>query len=229
MSKANNRIGEIFIHPKYGEYYIIKYNNCEDVKIKFTNTGYEYSTSYFHAKNLEVSDLLYRGKYGTCKGTREVDVDAYKIWYNMVYRCNCNDSYKEATVCEQWMVFEPFLEWYKHQAKGDGWHLDKDILSNGRSVYSPTTCCFLPPEINTFFEKHKKAKGYSFNKKRKKFESYCRHRGRYIHLGLYDEQSDARDAYLSYKRKILEEIVKPYLSIISTEVYEAMKDFLWSK
>lgn len=227
MVEVKDRVGEVFFHPKYGEYIIVGYNNCEDVKIKFANTGYEYNTSYNHIKNLEVSDLYYKGKYGNHKGTREVCISAYKTWYNMIYRCEHNSGYEEAVVCEQWKDFSSFLEWYKQQFKEEGWHLDKDVLSNGGGLYSPSTCCFLPPEINTFFEKHKKAKGFSFNKRRKKYEAYCRNKGRHIHLGMYDTPAEARIAYIEYKRELFEELIFPYLDRINVQLYNAMKRYLW--
>lgn len=221
------RIGEIFYHPKYGEYSIVEYSNCEKVKIRFSKTGYEYCTSYNHIKNLEVRDDFYVGKYGTRKGVKCANREAYKTWYNMIHRCNNCNGYNDVSVCDEWHDFSNFLKWYNNQYKELGWHLDKDILSTNSRVYSPLTCCFLPPELNTFFEKHKKTKGYSYNKRRKKYEAYCRYRGKYIHLGLHQEPADARMAYLNYKRKVFEELVKPYLNKISVELYNAMKRYLW--
>lgn len=223
----SKRIGENFHHPKYGEYYIIAYYNCNKVTIRFANTGYEYVTSYDHIKNLEVRDRFFKGKYGNYSGIGEVDKEAYKTWYNMIHRCNNENGYKDVSICDEWSDFSNFLKWYNNQYKEDGWHLDKDILSNNCRIYSPKTCCFLPPELNTFFEKHKNAKGYSYNKKRKKYEAYCRDRGRYVHLGLYSTPAEARMAYIGYKRNLLEELVKPYFNKISVELYNAMKKYLW--
>lgn len=223
----NKRIGEKFYHPKYGEYYIIEYTNCEKVKIRFQNTGYEYITSYNHIQNLEVMDRFHKGKYGNNIGDCEVNVNAYKTWYNMIYRCQHCKGYKDVSICEDWYNFSNFLKWYNNQYKEDNWHLDKDILSNNKRVYSPETCCFLPPEINTFFEKYKKAKGFSYNKKRKKYEAYCRNRGAYIHLGLYETPAEARMAYLNYKTNILEDLMKPYLNKLSVELYNAIIKYLW--
>lgn len=221
------RIGEKFFHPKYGEYTITSYTNCEEVSIRFKNTGYEYVTSYNHIQNIEVRDRWYKCKYGSHIGDCETNIDAYKTWYNMIYRCQHSVGYEDVCVCKEWHEFATFLKWYNNQYKEDNWHLDKDILSNGVRIYSPQTCCFLPPEINTFFEKFKKAKGFSYNKKRKKYEAYCRERGKYIHLGLYQTPAEARIAYLNYKRNLLEELINPYLGKISIELYNAMKKYLW--
>lgn len=222
-----NRVGETFHHPKYGEYSIVEYLNCEKVRIRFSRTGYECYSSYNHIQNKEVKDYFHRGKYGACKGCSHTDREAYKTWSNMIYRCNNSKGYSSASICDEWLDFSVFLSWYDAQYKESHWHLDKDILSNGQGIYSPQTCCFLPPQINTFFAKHKKAKGYSYNKRRKKYESYCRDRGKYVHLGMYEDSHSARLAYLRYKRSLLEELIEPYLDRISVEIYNAMKQYLW--
>lgn len=224
---ATKRIGEKFYHPKYGEYTIIAYTNSEEVTVRFENTGYEYKTTYNHIQNIEVKDRFFKCKYGTFTGIGDTNRDAYKVWYNMIYRCQHSKGYEDVRVCDEWCNFSVFLKWYNNQYKEEGWHLDKDILSKNSRTYSPQTCCFLPPELNTFFEKFKKAKGFSYNKRRKKYEAYCRDRGKYVHLGMFTTPAEARLAYIDYKRNLLEELVKPYLTTISVELYNAMKRFLW--
>jgi hypothetical protein len=46
-----------------------------------------------------------------------------------------------------------------------------------------------------------KAKGFIWNKQRKKFQSYIRIEGKLTHLGLFDKEQDARNAYLEAKAK----------------------------
>lgn len=220
------RVGQKFLHPKYGEYKIVEYYNCEKVRIRFMRTGYEYCTTYSHIQDLEVFDICHKGKYNNSLGDTSPDAKAYKSWYNMIYRVNRCSGYETAKICEEWMVFANYRDWYDAQHKEDGWHLDKDILSNGGGIYSPETCCFLPPEINTFFAKHKKAKGYSYNKRRKKFEAYCRNMGKYIHLGMFDAVKEAREAYLTFKRSLLKPLIAPYQDRISDKVYKAMEAYL---
>jgi hypothetical protein len=221
-----NRVGERFFHPKYGEYEIVKYYNCEKVRVRFVQTGYEYCTSYNHIQASEVFDAFHKGKYNNIKGCAEADSKAYKSWYNMLYRVNNCKGYECASVCDAWLIFANYRDWYNAQYKEEGWHLDKDILSNGSGAYSPETCCFLPSRVNTFFEKHKKAKGYSYNKRRKKFEAYCRNMGKYIHLGMFETAEDARRAYLVFKRNLLKSIMEPYKDKISGRIYKAMEEYL---
>lgn len=223
---SRKRVGEKFLHPKYGEYEIVEYHNCEKVRIRFARTGYEYCTSYNHIQSAEVLDAFFRGKYNNIKGCSDCDPKAYKSWYNMLHRVNNSRGYKHTSVCDDWLIFKNYKDWYDSQYKEDGWHLDKDILSNGGGLYSPETCCFLPPIVNTFFVKHKKAKGYSYNKRRKKFEAYCRTMGKYVHLGMFKTAEEARNAYLSFKKGLLQNLIEPYKDRITDNVYKAMEIYL---
>lgn len=222
----SERVGQRFTHLKYGQYEIIEYHNYDKVKIKFSQTGYEYYTAYGHIKAHEVFDPFHKGKYNHSIGCESADAQAYKSWYNMLYRVNNSKGYEKTSICEDWLNFANYRDWYNTQYKENGWHLDKDILSNGRGIYSPITCCFLPPSINTFFEKHKKAKGYSYNKRKRKFEAYCRSMGKYIHLGMFQTSKDARDAYLVCKRTLLKNILEPYRDKIPDNICKAMEAYL---
>lgn len=79
---------------------------------------------------------------------------ARRKWDSMWIRVRGCTSYKDVNVCEEWEDFDKFYEWIKpYFDKGmvhKNWHMDKDFLSQpDQKIYSPDTCCFLPPEINT--------------------------------------------------------------------------------
>lgn len=91
----------------------------------------------------------------------------YRVWSGMISRCYSvkNQNYSRyggrgVYVCNQWHEFQNFAAWYYSQYKEDDWHLDKDILSEDNLVYSPSTCTFVPPVINTFFATLPKNEGY---------------------------------------------------------------------
>lgn len=88
----------------------------------------------------------------------------YYVWQGIISRCYNpeHDSYdryggRGCTVNEEWKYFQNFAKWYQDQQKrGMGnahihWHVDKDILVRGNLEYGPTTCCFVPDDVNTFF------------------------------------------------------------------------------
>jgi len=79
----------------------------------------------------------------------------YKRWKSVLQRCysskihNKYPTYKDCTVCEEWLTFSNFKSWMEKQ-EWVGMHLDKDLLMEGNKVYSPETCVFVPRVINMF-------------------------------------------------------------------------------
>lgn len=216
----------IFHHKKYGEYEIVEYENSDNVKIRFRDTGYEYVTSMNHIENNEVMDRLYKNIFGGVVGIYGYDVDIYKMWYNMLYRANKQGgSYKDSSVCQEWLYFPNFHDWAKKQKYQKGWHLDKDIIVRGNKMYSPYTCCFLPPEINTFFEKSNNAVGYGMNRSKTKYVSFIRSKGKKLHLGTFDTKEEAQMAYITKKKELLEELIKEYSSCLSEEIIFYLKKY----
>ena len=101
------------------------------------------------------------GKHKSTEGN--VTTPSYSVWFDMIRRCYSKDFHKErphhkdCTVCEEWLDFQNFAEWYKSQPfTGRGTQLDKDILVKGNTIYSPETCIVVPKDINMFFVHAKK-------------------------------------------------------------------------
>lgn len=89
----------------------------------------------------------------------------YLTWANMIKRCysesfkKTNPSYSQANVCEEWSRFSVFKKWMIEQ-DWVGKSLDKDLLSDSL-IYSPETCIFVDPFINSFLtEKKRKQSKY---------------------------------------------------------------------
>lgn len=80
---------------------------------------------------------------------------AYTIWREMIVRCykgsywEKRPTYKHCDVCDEWKRYSNYLQWYNANYI-EGFDVDKDLLSfcTEKKIYSPETCCFLPPEIN---------------------------------------------------------------------------------
>lgn len=225
--KRNNYEGERFSHKKYGEYLIVEHHNSEKAKIRFLNTGYEYYATIKHIRDREVKDRLFVNKYGLIYGGRQSNPVAYKCWYNMIMRCSSRDkSYLNCEVCEEWLNFSKFNKWFQSQYRQDGWHLDKDIRMRGNKIYSPDTCCFIPSELNTFFEKHIKAKGYGMNRNKSKFVAYIRNQGAKIHIGTFNTEMEARMAYLSGKKNLLMLLIDKYSNCLEGEIKTKMIEYI---
>lgn len=88
---------------------------------------------------------------------------AYLVWKAMLSRCyseytrRMNPAYDGCSVCDEWLVFSRFKEWFDENYI-PGTQLDKDIIVRNNKVYSPETCCFVPQEINKFIRGHSRSK-----------------------------------------------------------------------
>ena len=88
---------------------------------------------------------------------------AYTAWSSMIARCYSkkfqikNPTYIGVTVCEEWRSFMKFREWWLENHI-DGWHLDKDILTDNRQ-YSPDNCLYVPAWLNSFTADSKAIRG----------------------------------------------------------------------
>lgn len=136
----------------------------------------------------------------------------YATWQNMLLRCydmkyqERQPTYKGCFVCEEWLTFSKFRDWMETQ-DWEGKQLDKDLLVKGNKVYSPNTCVFVSRAINAFILERDQARGMfqigvHWNKNFQKFRAYCNNpfTKKQEHLGLFDNQEDAHQAWL--KRKL---------------------------
>lgn len=81
--------------------------------------------------------------------------DFYRTWKSMIVRCYYEKyhlrfpTYKNCTVCEEWLTFSNFKAWMEKQ-DWEGKVLDKDLLVHGNKVYSKSTCVFVDTQVNGF-------------------------------------------------------------------------------
>lgn len=152
-----------------------------------------------------------------------------------MYRCyystkNRDASYSQCEVCDEWLLFSNFKQWFDDKSNGyvEGYDIDKDILVKGNKVYSPNTCCFLPPEINKCFIRQKKSK-HNFPIGVAKHSSghyYARVNinGKLKHLGMFNTPTEAFDAYKFAKEQYIKELAEKYFQEgkITEKVYNAL-------
>lgn len=53
-------------------------------------------------------------------------------------------------MCDEWHSLKAFKKWHDNNFI-EGFHLDKDILVEGNKVYSPETCVYVTPLLNSIF------------------------------------------------------------------------------
>ncbi|MGN0966370.1 MAG: hypothetical protein ACI4OP_02075 [Candidatus Coprovivens sp.] len=124
MTKASVKVGDKFF-TKYGPCIVIEYQNCENVYIKFTNTGGITKTNTTDLRRDEVKDYFYptiegKGFFGNGKYKARINnklTEEYATWQGMLKRCynkiilNKEPSYIGCEVCDNWCNYQNFAEW----------------------------------------------------------------------------------------------------------------------
>ena len=161
---------------------------------------------------------------------------AYDAWQGMLRRCYSSKlhakrpTYVGVTACKDWHSFINFREWWISN-QVDGWHLDKDILSDD-GVYSPETCIYVPQWLNSFINENALVRGCypigaSFHKRVGKFSSNCSNpsTGRREHVGYFDTPENAHKAWRTRKLEIALEL-KPQMDGIDLRIYPRVVEII---
>ena len=142
----------------------------------------------------------------------------YRAWASMLKRCYSIElqerqpTYKGCSITEEWKTFSNFRAWMMTQDWEDK-HLDKDLLFEGNKVYSPETCVFVTPVVNSFTTDSKASRGdcligVCWNKERGKFQSNCSNTftKKLEYLGLFTSELEAHEAWLKRKLELAYEL-----------------------
>lgn len=132
----------------------------------------------------------------------------YKTWQSMIVRCYSEvfheqqPTYKECTVCNEWLTFSNFKRWMSSQ-DWIGNQLDKDLKVYGNKIYSPDTCLFISRDVNMFLADRKLRKkeghvGVYYESDRNKWKALC---GGLL-IGRFESEIEATNAYLLKKREL---------------------------
>lgn len=155
------------------------------------------------------------------------NIQSYHIWQEMLSRCYKNDSktHSSCSVCDEWLYFSKFKEWFDEHYV-EGWHLDKDILVKGNKVYSPQTCCFVPPVLNVI------VKGTQFKKEMCGVSKYnggykCEitKRGKHYTFYKFRTPEQAFEKYKYEREKYIHELAEEWKDQIEPRVYEALMNY----
>ena len=165
----------------------------------------------------------------------------YVIWKQMIYRCyspTCKYkrmTYRTTTVCDEWLDYQVFAEWCNSRSDFEygGYHLDKDLLCKGKSIYSPLTCCFLPKEINGFLTIRQSDRGalpagvttshYTPNKPF--MVQVCNPETGKRECKLFGCVNEAAAWYISRKERFARYLASRYKDYISDDAFKALNEF----
>jgi len=159
----------------------------------------------------------------------------YTVWSSMLRRCYSEiyqknkPSYKEFSVCEQWLKLSGFREWFIDNYL-EGFELDKDILIPTARIYSPETCCFVPREVNSLLIARNGKGGKLGVYYKTKNKAWCAQVQNPItkknqYLGLFLDEHSASQAYYKAKQIILDHYADKYNEVLPAKVTESLRKY----
>ena len=186
-------------------YYYIYFDEYDIIRVVHSSMIKKGNIKTPYSKTIYGKGYLGEGKYNINEGGI---VKSYKVWNSMLQRCyaqeylNRRPSYNDITVCEDWLEYQNFAEWFEKNYI-EGYHLDKDLLSKGKKIYSPETCVFLPNDINQFLSKMNSKGIYEMNGR---WYARIKTSGKCKHLGGHSSKEEAERVYKDYRHKEAETI-----------------------
>ena len=239
-------VGKVYKSKLSGDFKIVKYNDSENVEIQFINTGFETSVQLGVIRNGNVKDPHLPSVYGIgVLGTKYpskingVLTKEYDLWRSMLKRCYSdaykkkNPTYIDCEVSNKFKSYEYFYEWCHSQIGfgNEGWQLDKDLLVKGNKIYSENTCVFIPKEINSLLVKREALRGKHligvyWDKTNKAFKArVCKNKGKSEHLGYFNTELEAFNAYKTAKEAFVKEQANEWKSQIDIRAYNALMNY----
>ncbi len=243
-------VGKVCKSLNSGDFKILKYNDSYNVEIRFLKTGYETLVRLDNIRNGNVKDPYSPSVCGVgVLGTKypseinRVKTKEYVLWHSMLRRCYStilkkkHPTYEYCEVSDNFKSYEYFYEWchkqtgFGNDGNGNPFHLDKDLLTKGNKVYSETTCVFLPNDINLLLTKREALRGEHligvyWHKRDKAFIAQVRNnKGRSAHLGSFDTELEAFNAYKQAKEAFIKEQANKWKDKIDERAYNALMKY----
>lgn len=244
LNYINSILGRQFITNEGYLLTIVGALNAKKIYAEFENS-HVVTVTLDTLKKGNVKNVMHKSVFGVGYvgiGNYKVKQDGkhttyYIRWRGMLERCY-NPKYQEekktyvgCSVVEEWHNFQNFAEWMEQNYNPEtmqGWHLDKDILVKGNKIYSPETCCFVPPEINSLFTKCNSMRGeypIGVTKKGIKFLIILSKRNKRCNISSHSSPKEAFQAYKTVKECYIKEVADEWKGLISDRVYQAMYNY----
>ena len=229
------KIGDKFTSDNGANATVIEYLNNKNITIQY-DSGAVQIVQGGNLKRGSIKDPLKPSLYGVgILGTERVKASdqSYVTWHNMIRRVYLPknkleyEAYKDCIIDPSWLVLANFNDWFKSQVHNKGYHLDKDLLFKGNKVYSPSTCVFVPQEINKLLTcrangRGKYPLGVSYKTSNLKYDAKISIDSRTKHLGLFDYPEDAFYAYKKAKEEYAKVLAERWKEYIDSRAYEAL-------
>lgn len=160
----------------------------------------------------------------------------YNMWKNMLKRAYypkyhaIKPTYLDVEVSPVWFSFNKFLEWVLPQDyHGDHIQLDKELIGRGK-YYGPDDCILVPRSANMFINtlkgSHDPANTGAYTVGNGKFTSGIYDEGKFNHLGRFQSEESAHNAWIYAKKKIAEKH-KPEWDSVDARIHPLAVEFLF--
>lgn len=167
---------------------------------------------------------------------RWLECPAFRSWKGMIKRCyskkftDIHKSYQSAFVCSEWRLFSNYRDWYiKNHV--DGFVISKQLI-DGRDVYSPEACLFVPQWLNTFTnqkgDKQTNAPvGTYFDSGCRRYRADCGNpiTGKQEYIGYFKDPEMAHAAWRNRKLELALEL-KPKMDSIDLRIYPRVVEII---
>lgn len=237
---GNYRIGEKSTSTQGEEMELIDFISIDNITVKFSDGTIYFNKRYDHFKDGTIKNynkvyLYNRGYLGI--GKYEKKSLQGRKWNSMFDRCyketDKNRTYKGTEVSEKWYCLQDFGKWFDENLwSNDCTFLDKDILVDGNTIYSPETCVLVDNYINCFFA-YKKEKASNLptgviQETENSYRAYLNHRGENVLRQWFKTPQEAFIVYKNAKEKLAKEIAEEYklkYENFPNKIYDALYNF----
>lgn len=243
LKDSDIQVGNKYSSNNFGDFVVVEIKSSKEVYIKFDNTGGINKVWSIQIRKGEVKDKFAPTVNGFgFIGNENIKQDALTkkasdLWRSMVLRCYSTESnrsfasYADKTVCEEWRSFLLFKLWFIEKVNRghykEGWHLDKDLLFKGNKVYSPTTCVFIPKEINLALSLEKNGKQFGYSRYRDKFQARCSNVDGLVEF-FSGTELECRGWYMSKKKDCLLAKAERFKGDLEPKAYLALIEYAYS-
>lgn len=188
--------------------------------------------AYYNPNNPRVQGVGYYGQGDYKTKVNHKHTLEYADWRAMLVRCYSGryPSYEGVTVCEEWHNFQNFAAWARDNGIREDYALDKDILEKGSKIYSPSTCCYVPIDINGFIRRERynnlplgvdevqRPSGTVYR-------SQGREGGKNMCYGIFNNVKDAFLVYKINKERSAKALAVKYKEDLPSEVINALYNY----
>lgn len=224
--------GDRFETKHNGWLTVVDYINSTTVVCQFDVTGTKTTVQAVQVRKGLVKDDLRPNVIGAYFGLGKYNSThiAYEVWTGIIDRIIKQPSgYEGSSLSVEWLNYQCFAQWYEANVIGvPNPHIDKDIIDMGNKVYSSSTCCIVPCEINKAFvgtmRNGQPAKG-AYKVKNSRWQAAVNEGGTQRCLGTFDTYTEAYATYKVHKEQYVRGLALKYKDVLNPHIFELISNY----